>query len=214
MKFETDIEALNQLGGRLGSQFGRHELNQLTQAASALGRLAESGTSEQHRVRVTSAAKGYQDSLKRARSSLGEREQHGLQALTEARQERLGLRTDKFILPIVTAFQNAPDRKTRLEYLEQAVQTGDGRTLAALIESPEFVTGIDRATLSSYLESAERKHAPDLADRREMFDSDREVIARALEVGERIAAQAVDLESIERAEQADAAEAELKAATG
>src|SRR6056297_764275 len=131
MKFETDIEALNQLGARLGSQFGRHELNQLTQAASALGRLAESGTSEQHRVRVTSAAKGYQDSLKRARSSLGEREQAGLQALTEARKERLGLQADRYLLPIISAFQTAPDRKTRLEYLEQAVNTGDGRTLAA-----------------------------------------------------------------------------------
>lgn len=214
MRFNSDIEGLEQIGQRLHSDFGRHEINQITSAARALAQLAESGKSEQHIQRTTLAAQRYQKALNRARDSLSEREQIGLQSLAESRRERLGMQTDKFVLPIVTAFQNAPDRKTRLQWLDQAVAEGDGRTLAALADAPEFATGIDRKTLNSYLETAEFRHAPDLAEKREAFDSDRQAVASALTIGERIAIAAVDLESVEKAEQADKAEAELNAATG
>lgn len=214
MRFNSDISALEELGTRLGTQFGRHELNQITSAAKALAQLADSGKSEQHLQRTTLAAQRYQESLKRAKASLSERENAGLQSLAESRRERLGMQTDKFVLPIIEAFQRAPDRKTRLEWLDQAVAEGDGRTLAALADAPEFATGIDRKTLNSYLETAEFRHAPDLAEQREAFDSDRQAVASALQIGERIAIAAVDLESVEKAEQADKAEAELNAATG
>lgn len=213
MRFESEITALEELGRRLGTDFGRHELNQIKSAASALAQLAESGTSEQHIQRTTYAANKFQSALKRAKDSLAERENAGIQALHQSRLERLGMQTDKYVLPIIEAFRNAPDRKTRLEWLDQAVKDGHGPTLAALHEAPEFVSGIDGQTLDNYLETAESRHAPDLAEKRQQFDNDRAAVASALQVGERIAAQAVDLESIERAEQADKAEAELNAAT-
>lgn len=212
MKFATDIEALNTLSGRLSSDFGRHEITQLTKGARALAELAESGRSEQHAQRVSLAAKGYQDSLKRTKASLAEREAGGLRALAEARKERLKLATDKAYLPVVTAFQNA-DSKARLQWLNEAVQAGDGNVLAALIETPHYVHGISPEVLSKHLDLAERKHAPDLAERRAKFDADRETIQAALRQGEATAAKAVDLESIQAAERADRAEEQLSEAT-
>lgn len=213
MSFDTDLQALNELSSRLGSDFGRHEINQISTAAKALADLAASGKSEQHITRTTAAAQRFQASLKRAHESLGEREAGGRKALAEARRERLGMATDKAFLPIVTAFQNAPDTKTRLAYLAKAVESGDGRVLAALAETPDYVTGIDSETLNMHLLSAESKHAPDLAERRKQFESDRQVVTTALQVGESLAAKAVDLESIQAAAQADAAEAALNDAT-
>lgn len=213
MKFEADIAGLKELSNRLGADYGRHELNQITSAAQALGELASSGKSERHIQRTAMAAKGFQESLQRTRQALAEREKGGLKALSEARKEKLNLTSDKSFLAIVTAFQNAPDRRSRLEWLKQATDEGDGRTLAALIEAPTFTTGIDRETLEKHLELAEQTHAPDLAERRAKFDADRDVINSALEIGERVASRAVDLESIAAAERADKAEEQLNQAT-
>lgn len=213
MRFETDISALDEIGRRLGTDFGRQELNNIRAAASALAQLAESGKSEQHRQRTTYAATKFQESLKRAKTSLHEREAVGLESFEKSRIERLRMQTDKYVLPITEAFRTAPNRAERLRWLEQAVNEGDGRTLAALAEAPSYVSGIDPDTLASHLEAAEAKHAPDLFERRQQFETDRAAISSALKIGERLAAQAVDLESIEKAEQADRAEAELNAAT-
>ena len=211
--FETDLAALDQLGARLG-HFGKAEVNQIKAAAGALARLAQSGDSEQHRARVTQAAQTYRKSLERASASLSEREVGGLQALTEARRQRLRLETDKFVLPVIEQFRTAPDRATRLQYLKEVTESANGAALAALSEAPSFVTGLDAETLNQHLDYVERERAPDLAERREQFDADRETVARALEVAERVAVSAFDLESIERAEEADKAEAELRQATG
>lgn len=213
MNFESDVAALDELVQRLSSDYGRHELNRITKAARALSELAQAGTSEQHVQRTTLAAQRFQQSLKDARGSLTQRERGGLQSLAEARKERLGLQTDKAFLPVVTAFQNA-DSASRLRWLNDAVQTGDGRVLAALIETPHYVHGIAPEVLAKHLDLAEQKHAPDLAERRARFDADRDVVRTALDQGERIAAKAVDLESVQAAERADKAEAELQAATG
>lgn len=104
---------------------------------------------------------------------------------------------------------NCNTRQTRLKWLAEATRQGDGRTLAALSEAPEYVTGIDRETLEKHLLSAEQTHAPDLFERLQQFESDREALQAALTQADRIAARTVDLETIQAARAADDAEAEL-----
>jgi len=211
--FDSQVNALATLSQRLGS-FGKSEAESIATAAKSLATIynADDGSSAQHAQRVAAAAGRFQEHVKRTVSQLTEREAGGMAALAQARKERLGLETDRYMLPIVTAFQNAKPAD-RIQWLGEAANQGDGRTLAALLEAPHFATGIDRDALAKHIEMAEQKHAPDLAQRREQFEADRSAMQSVLRQAQALAARAVDLESVELANQADAAEAELNRVT-
>ena len=212
-QFNSEVNALAALSERLGS-FGRSEAESIATAARSLATIynADDGSSAQHAQRVAAAAGKFQEHVKRTAGQLTEREAGGMAALAQARKERLGLEADRYMLPIVTAFQNARPQD-RLKWLGEAAEQGDGRTLAALLEAPHFATGIDRDALAKHIEMAEAKHAPDLAQRRAQFDQDRSAMQTVLQQAQALAARAVDLESVEAANAADAAEAELARVT-
>jgi hypothetical protein len=212
-QFNSEVSALAALSERLGS-FGKSEAESIAVAAKSLAVIynASDGSSHQHAQRVAAAAGRFQEHVKRTASQLSEREQGGIAALDEARRERLGMQTDKYVLAVTLAFQNA-DSKARLAMLGQAVEGKHGPTLAMLAEAPSYVTGVDPAMLAQHLEAAEQKHAPDLAQRREQFNQDRSAMQTVLAQAQALAARAVDLESVELANQADAAEAELARVT-
>lgn len=215
-KFQTELEGLEQVGQRMRSDgFGRHEYEQLKRAAGALATIYNSdptGSSQQHAQRVALAAQKFQGHAVKVSESLAERERQGLRSLEEQRRERLGIQSDKAYLPIIQAFQQA-DSQSRLQWLREAVESGDGRAFAALLETPHYVHGIAPEILQKHLDAAEQRHAPELWERRQAFASDVDAINAALRQAERIATQAVDLESIERADAASKAEDELNDAT-
>ena len=211
-KFTLDAEALATIAQR--TEFGRPELEGIATAARSLSQIAnaDNGNSTQHAQRVSAAAQKFQQHVRRMSDSLAEREAGGLASLGQARKERLRLETDKAFLPIVTAFQTA-DSKARLAMLGQAVENGDGRALAALMEVPHYVHGIDPTILSKHMDAAEERHAPDLWERRQRFEHDRQAVKSALSLAQGLATKAVDLPSLEAANAADAAEAELARVT-
>jgi hypothetical protein len=212
-QFNSEVSALAALSERLGS-FGRSEAESIATAAKSLATIynADDGKSHQHAQRVAAAAQRFQDHVKRTTSQLAEREAGGIAALDEARRERLGMSTDKYVLAVTMAFQNAKPQD-RLKMLAEAVEAKHGPTLAALAEAPSYVTGVDRETLHKHLESAESRHAPDLYERRQQFESDRSAMQTVLAQAQALAARAVDLDSVEAANAADEAEAELARVT-
>jgi hypothetical protein len=212
-QFNSEVSALAALSERLGS-FGRSEAESIATAAKSLATIynADDGSSAQHAQRVAAAAGRFQEHVKRTIGQLNEREQGGIAALDEARRERLGMATDKYVLATTMAFQNAKPQD-RIKMLAEAVEGRHGPTLAALAEAPSYVTGVDPAMLAQHLEAAEQKHAPDLAQRREQFNQDRSAMQTVLAQAQALAARAVDLESVEAANAADEAEAELNRVT-
>ena len=209
--FNSEVSALTTLSERLGS-FGKSEAESIATAAKSLATIVNVGDGPQHAQRVALAAQRYKEHVARTASQLTEREAGGMAALAEARRERLGMATDKYVLAVTLAFQNAKPQD-RVRMLGEAVEGKHGPTLAALAEAPSYVTGVDPAMLAQHLEAAEQKHAPDLAQRREQFEADRSAMQTVLAQAQALAARAVDLESVELANQADAAEAELNRVT-
>lgn len=203
----TETSALEALAGR--TQFAQNEMRSVADAARALDELAGlDAAGPQHSQRVSRAAAKFGDHVKRTREALAEKQRVGTETLTAQRRERLRLDTDKSFLPIVTAFQNATQQQ-RVQWLGQAVESGDGRTLAALMETPAFASGVDTEMLSKHLDAAEAKHAPDLFEKRQQFEQESESTQTALQTAEALAAKAVDLPSAEAANRADEAERAL-----
>jgi hypothetical protein len=210
-QFNSEVSALATLSERLGS-FGKSEAESIAVAAKSLATIVNVGDGPQHAQRVNLAAQRYKEHVARTASQLSEREAGGMAALAEARRERLGMATDKYVLATTMAFQNAKPQD-RIKMLAEAVEGRHGPTLAALAEAPSYVTGVDPEMLAKHLEAAEQKHAPDLAQRREQFNQDRSAMQTVLAQAQALAARAVDLESVEAANAADAAEAELNRVT-
>ena len=212
-QFNSEVSALAALSERLGS-FGRSEAESIATAAKSLATIynADDGSSAQHAQRVAAAAHRFQEHVKRTASQLNEREHGGITALAEARRERLGMATDKYVLATTMAFQNA-SAQDRIKMLGEAVEAKHGPTLAALAEAPSYVTGVDSEMLANHLDAAEAKFAPDLHERRQQFEHDRQGVRSLLAQAQALAAKAVDLDSVEAANAADEAEAELNRVT-
>lgn len=210
-RLSNEVAGLAAVATRMREQgYGVEHVRRLRGAAEALRDLVNApvpGESPAQRLqRWGSATEKFRASLDKARTDLVARELAGLASLAEQRQEALGLHPDRYAAEIANAMRGA-DQQTRIAWLKQAAESADGRTLAAVMEAPAFVTGIDREMLSRFLDSAEAAHAPAVAARRAQFKDDVGAVQSALKAAEIIATRAVDAEALR-----DAAEAE-KAAT-
>jgi hypothetical protein len=218
----SHANALRSLAERLSQQsFAKEHVQRLAIAAEALGDIVGShalGESAAARARrVKAASERFEGLLAAADRELSTREAGGLAQLNMERQERLGLAQDQFALDIVRAFGRA-DQKTKGEILQRIAEEGDGRSLAALASAPAFLSGLDRPTLSSWIDRAESKHAPDLFARRQRFAEDVEAARVAVGAARRLLDEAkLDTEA-RRATEAErdvlAAEGRLAAAAG
>jgi len=208
----SNAHALRALSERLSQQsFAREHVTRLATAAQALGDIVGAhalGESAAARARrVAAASERFEALLAKADRELSTQEAGGLAQLNMERQERLGLAQDQFAADIVRAFGKA-DQKGRAELLQRITDEGDGRSLAALLAAPEFLTGIDRPTLFNWIDRAELKHAPDLHTRRQRFAEDVDAARTAVGAAKRLLEEAKHDADSRQAEARKATEAE------
>lgn len=223
-RLHVEVAGLNAVIERLSPQsYGRDSMQRLHTAAKALRDLTNAQppgeTPAQRFTRVQKSTERFRELVARAKQGLLVDELGGIASLSEQRAQALGMVPDKYATQIADAFGKA-DQATRISWLQRAAETGDGRTLAAIAEAPDFVSGIDRAMFGRFMQLAESKHAPHIAERRERFAEDTSSIKCALMAAETIAHKAINpdelraaLESADAAQFADAAEQALSDAT-
>ena len=215
---EHQIAGLGALKDRLSeSSFARSHITRLHTAAQALGTIASSNDGTGTRAhRLADASKRYLDAIQRTKAELQERELGGITSMAQEFNERLGVQADRYANEIVQAFGRA-DQKDRVAWLTRIAEEGDGRSLAAVQEAPEFVTGLDRETLGKFRSMMEQRHCPDIAEKRQTFNADIEAARGALDQASRLAESALKVDDIDGAvaarERVKEAQAQFEAAT-
>lgn len=197
---QAQISGLSALKDRLSeASFARRHVTRLHSAAEALGTIASSndGTGERA-YQLASSSRRFLDSIQRAKTDISVRQAGGLQALGQEFAERVGLQSDRYANEIVQAFGRA-ERKDQVAWLSQIVESGDGRSLAAIMEAPEFVTGVDRKTLGEFRNLMEQQRAPDLAAKRKVFEADVETAQVAIEQASRVAQDVLQIKDVDSA---------------
>lgn len=215
---ESQIAGLRALKERLSeSSFARSHVTRLHSAAEALGTLATANDGSGERAhRLATASKQYLDAIQRTKADLQVREAGGLASLSQEFAERVNLQPDRYANQIAEAFGRA-EQKERAAWLSKIADDCDGRSLAALAEAPEFVTGIDREMLGKFRQVMEEKHCPDIAAKRQTFNADIEAAQNAIKQASRIAEGVLQIDSVDGAisarERAEQAQAQFRAAT-
>lgn len=217
---ENQIAGLGSLRDRLSeTSFARDHVTRLHSAAKAVYDIATTQTGDdpvRRAQRVSDAGASFLSSIKRSKADLEQRELGGTAALSQAFGERIGMQTDRYANQIIDAFARA-DQQTKTQMLGQIVDKGDGRSLAALLEAPQFTHNVDREMLSRYMDAAEQKHAPDIAEKRATLAQDVQAAQTAITQAEKIAEAAMQIEDVDSAiaagKKAKDAEAALATAT-
>lgn len=215
---ETQIAGLNALKERLsGSSFARSHITRLHSAAEALGTIATANDGSGERAhRLATASKKYLDAIQRTRADIEVRQAGGYASLSQEFAERVNLQPDRYANEIAQAFGRA-EQKDRIAWLTKIAEEGDGRSLAAVQDAPEFVTGLDRETLAKFRGLMEQRHCPDIAEKRQVFNADVEVARGAIEQASRLAETALMIDDIDGAvaarERVQEAQAQFDAAT-
>ncbi|KAA8984558.1 hypothetical protein [Halospina sp. K52047b] len=215
---QNQIAGLGALKERLSEQsFARNQVRKLHSAAEALHTIATSNDGSAERARrLSDASKRYLDAIKRTKGDLQTREVGGKAALSEEFSQRVGLQADRYANEIAQTFGRA-DQGQRIQWLSRIAEDCDGRSLAALYEAPEFVTGLDRDTLAEFRGVMEEKHTPDIAAKRQTFNADVEAAQSAIDMASQIAEAALSIEDVDSAiaarDRANNAEAQLLSAT-
>lgn len=214
------VESIAALQARLAADsFAAPHAKRLHDAAKALVELAHAATTDhpaRHAERVSKAAQRYAEAVQSAKADLTTREMAGRVSLHEQFAVAVGLTPDRYANNIVSAFAGM-NQQQKTAALAQMVAQGDGRSLAALSESPSFVHGVDAEMLGQYTKSMEAQHAPEVAERRARFESDLQTARVAFKSAEALAADALQLHDLDAAlegsRQADDAEQRLADAT-
>jgi len=219
---ESMVSGLAAMRDRLSQQsFAREQVGRLHTAGEALARIAQSrstDTAEQRAKRISDGAERYLQSISKTKADIQTRELAGLQSLHNQFAERVGLSTDgyRWANNVLDTFRNA-SQSDRTAMLAQIVESGDGRSLATLLEAPAFTHGVPRDMLDQYRDTMEQKFCPDVAEKRELFKEDVSAAEHALSEAERIAQAALEIEDVDsalqQAEETRQAEAQLEAAT-
>jgi hypothetical protein len=222
ISIESQTAALSALQSRLSEgSFATETVSRLHSAAGALGDLIAAKTSdspERKAQRISEGGQRYLSAVNRASIDLDARELGGLASLNKQFADRVGLNLEgyRWAAQVTEAFRAATQTE-KVKMLAQIVESGDGRAMAALLEAPSFLHGVDGGMLQRYRESMEAKWAPDVTAKRERFDSDLEIARTAIQASEQIASNALQVQNIQEtlagAAAATAAEQALAAAT-
>jgi len=219
---ESMVSGLAAMRDRLSEHsFAIAHVTKLSTAAEALHRITQStgaDSKERHAQRISSGAQRYLESIARTRDDIQQRELAGLQSLHEQFAQKVNLTTDGFRYAghVVDAFARA-DQGQKVAMLNEILESGDGQSLATLMQAPRFASGIDPQQLAHYRDLVEQKHAPEVWERRQTFQEDLAAAGHALSEAQRIAEAALQItdvdSALQQAEETRQAEAQLEAAT-
>lgn len=182
---KTHVERLEKRLNDRSSSYARKHLMEIRKMASSvegLERLALSrnlkDTPEAHLAKVASATKRLKTQSTNTLNSISETYREGAKALTESIQREANLVPNKFAPEIRQAFHGM-SHKDKMDVLNNSLKNKNTETLAAILEAPEILTGLNEDTKARYRDSAEKMLAPELYQQREELNEAFEVALAA-----------------------------------
>jgi len=198
----SQVSALQTLRDGLQSDSLAHRsVTQLHTAAKALADLTlakTSDTKERHATRISAGANQYLSSIERTRSDLSQRYAGHTAQLNERFAEAVNLKPGRWADSVLNSFK-AANQTDRLAMLAQIVESGDGPSIAALLDAPSFVHGLERDLLQQHQQSMEAKHTPQVFEMRGKLLSDFETVNVALKQAEAIAQDSLNVTDVKSA---------------
>ena len=188
-----------------GHRHVQAHITALTQAVESLEKVAQhpdpTETEARHAQRVAEAAKKLLKRADKIAEHLTVDIQEATQTLSDALTEKAGLRENAYASEIRAAMRGMGKRE-RAQVLQQAVEDGDGATVAALTSAPTVVTGLDATYAERMADAFTRKHAPEVVNARDSLMENYSTALQAVSLAKSASDAAVDAEFIREIQQA------------
>lgn len=182
---KTHVERLEKQLKDSSTTYARKHLMEVRKMATAvegLERLALSrnlkDTPEAHMAKVASATKRLKTQNDNTINVIGDIYREGTLALDQSISREANLVPNKFAPEIRQAFNNM-SHKDKMDVLNNSLKNKNTETLAAILEAPEILTGLNQDTRDRYKDSAEKALAPELYKQRELLNESFEVALAA-----------------------------------
>lgn len=147
-----------------------HEMRRIAQSVESLESLVNHKDPKQtdaaHTYRIAEASRKLSSSREKYIERAWSLTQESARATELALHERANLTPTAYAPEIRAAFLKMTHKK-RAETLEKAIKDGDSEVLAAVINAPELVTGLDKEMRENYKENLFLTVAPELVKERD-----------------------------------------------
>lgn len=196
------LDSLRALAKGAGPGFGERTLKQLVIASTSLADTLQSSrgaeTPAARSIRLDANVKSFVKKLGEIKDETARQWADTKLGVEGASKRQLNLEPNRWAQSVVNAVAGA-SQTDRTSILNKILEKGDGASLAALQDAPEFVTGISAKKLNEYQHLMETKHAPEVAELRSNFERHSEAVFIALGEADRIGAAALDVENFQAA---------------
>jgi hypothetical protein len=168
MKTQSSLAALDSIieripSGNYASKEIRSEVSRIRNAIASLAAMNGSPnpleTSAAHTRKICAAAEKLSNQIEASRSKIQSFASSGMDGLHNAMVEKAGLRQNLYAAEVRTAFRGL-DGTERIQFLNDLLETGDGASLAAVLDAPSTLTGISKDVREKYREVATQRAAP------------------------------------------------------
>ena len=165
------------ISDKLSSYSHKHlmEMRKMASAVQGLERWAVSKnpkeTNEAHMAKIASAAKRLGTESTKNLNLINDIYIEGLNSLDSAIKQEANLLPNKFAVEIRQMF-GGMNNKQKMEVLNNALESKDSATMAAILEAPDMISGLNQDTRDRYKVAMEKMLAPELYQQRvELNDS-------------------------------------------
>ena len=204
------VERLNEIPDNELHVHHRHlaaHATRLTAAVESLEKLIATPdpteTSAKHTQRVAEASRKLEARVAEIRDKIHDDARAGAETLTRRAEERAGLTESPYAAEVRAAVRSMTP-KARDKALVQAMEDGDGATIATLTNAPAIASGLDAKHLTEVRERFVEKHAPQeseaLADLMQTFGTVTGIASQVASAA-RAATDPAAIREIERAQE-------------
>lgn len=166
---EKTEEQLHQGSSQYSHHF-LHEMRRMTQSVESLESLANHRdprlTEAAHTTRMAEASRKLGHTRDKYKERISALTQEGLTVIERDLKARANLTPTAYAQEIRSAFLSMTHKK-RGEVLDKAITEGNSEILAAVLDAPELVTGLDRERREGYKEKLFLTVAPELVAQRD-----------------------------------------------
>ncbi|MDI5987025.1 hypothetical protein QLQ85_19755 [Halomonas sp. M4R5S39] len=124
-------------------------------------------TEAAHEVRIAKAARQLMQHGEKMKAQLHDGMAEGLGDINGEIRTKNNFSAHPVYGPEVRHALRLMTDQQRHDVVRQALDKGDGQTMAAIMEAPEVTTGLDPKQMTAYREAFEKKHTPELVEQRE-----------------------------------------------
>lgn len=158
-----------------------------------------SETPEAHALRVANAAKKLDQNLSQARETFNNNTTQAWAAFADKLAQATKLdRETPHAAEIRAYFRSLKTTEERLERINEAVKSRDSATLSALVNGPDYLSGVDKAMRDKFIADYQREVAPDLVAEIDAFTEADQSAQEVLRIAQKSVREAFDPSYVEK----------------